>query len=107
MVNKLLLYGIPVLGDPTKVYILRTQESTEKMSKKWIKAIFTKPLVLLKSIIYRIRGKNEDLFRKRYVICSKCQHKLSTSVGEVCEECGCIIANKARIEDEHCDLCKW
>lgn len=77
------------------------------MIKKWIKAIFTKSLVILKSIIYRIQNKNEDLYRKRLVICNKCKHKLTLSVGDVCEECGCIIANKTRIEDEHCDLCKW
>ena len=46
MVNNLLLYGTPVMANPTKAYILMTQEPTEKMSKKWIKAIFTKPLVI-------------------------------------------------------------
>ena len=50
MVNNLLLYGTPVMANPTKAYILMTQEPTEKMPKKWIKAIFTKPLVILKSI---------------------------------------------------------
>ncbi len=90
MVNNLLLYGTPIMANPTKAYILMTQEPTEKMPKKWIKAIFTKPLVILKSIYFHIFG-----------------IKLQTSFGEVCEECGCILENKTRIEDEHCDLCKW
>lgn len=107
MVNNLLLYGTPVMANPTKAYILMTQEPTEKMSKKWIKAIFTKPLVILKSIYFHIFGINQDLATTRLNICNTCPHKLQTSFGEVCEECGCILENKTRIEDEHCDLCKW
>lgn len=107
MVNNLLLYGTPVMANPTKAYILMTQEPTEKMPKKWIKAIFTKPLTILKSIYFNIFGINQDLTTKRLKICDACSHKLQTSVGEVCDECGCILENKTRIEDEHCDLCKW
>ncbi len=107
MVNNLLLYGTPVMANPTKAYILMTQEPTEKMPKKWIKAIFTKPLVILKSIYFHIFGINQDLATTRLNICNTCPHKLQTSVGEVCDECGCILENKTRIEDEHCDLCKW
>lgn len=77
------------------------------MIKKWIKAILNKPLTILKSIYFNIFNKNEDLAIKRLSICKKCQHKLDTSVGEVCAECGCILQNKTRVEDEHCDLCKW
>lgn len=94
-------------ANPTKAYILMTQEPTEKMPKKWIKAIFTKPLVILKSIYFHIFGINQDLATTRLNICNTCPHKLQTSFGEVCEECGCILENKTRIEDEHCDLCKW
>lgn len=107
MVNNLLLYGTPVMANPTKAYILMTQEPAEKMPKKWIKAIFTKPLVILKSIYFHIFGINQDLATTRLNICNTCPHKLQTSFGEVCEECGCILENKTRIEDEHCDLCKW
>lgn len=107
MVNNLLLYGIPVMANPTKAYILMAQEPTEKMPKKWIKAIFTKPLVILKSIYFHIFGINQDLATTRLNICNTCPHKLQTSFGEVCEECGCILENKTRVEDEHCDLCKW
>ena len=73
----------------------------------WIKAIFTKPLTILKSIYFNIFGINQDLATTRLEICSTCPHKLQTTIGEVCSECGCILENKTRIEDEHCDLCKW
>ncbi len=76
MVNNLLLYGTPVMDKPTKAYILMTQEPTEKMPKKWIKAIFTKPLVILKSIYFHIFGINQDLATTRLNICNTCPHKL-------------------------------
>lgn len=75
---------------------------------KWIKAIFKKPFIILKSIYYNILGKNEDLAQTRLKICNSCPQNLDIQfVGNVCEECGCILDNKTRIEDEHCDLCKW
>lgn len=74
---------------------------------KQIKAVFTKPLVILKSFVYRIIDKNKYLSETRLNICKTCDDKLDTSFGEVCDQCGCILANKTRIEDEHCDLCKW
>lgn len=107
MVNNLLLYGTPAMANPTKVYILMAQEPTEKMLKKWIKAIFTKPLTILKSMWFNILGINQDLSIKRLNICRKCSAKLNTSLGEVCRECGCILENKTRVDNEHCDLGKW
>ena len=71
MVNNLLLYGTPVMANPTKAYILMTQEPTEKMPKKWIK-----PLVILKSIYFHIFGINQDLATTRLNICNTCPHKL-------------------------------
>lgn len=64
------------MANPTKAYILMTQEPTEKMPKKWIKAIFTKPLVILKSIYFHIFGINQDLATTRLNICNTCPHKL-------------------------------
>ena len=107
----MVIYGTPILYKPDKHYILTVQNINEKeeedMIWKWIKAIFTKPLTILKSIYFNIFGINQDLTTKRLKICDACSHKLQTSVGEVCDECGCILENKTRIEDEHCDLCKW
>lgn len=111
--REMVIYGTPILYKPDKHYILTVQninrETKEEkdMIWKWIKAIFTKPLTILKSIYFNIFGINQDLATKRLKICDTCSHKLQTSVGEVCDECGCILENKTRIEDEHCDLCKW
>lgn len=80
---------------------------TKEISKKWIKAIFTKPLTILKSMWFNILGINQDLSIKRLNICRKCFAKLNTSLGEVCRECGCILENKTRVDNEHCDLGKW
>lgn len=109
--REMVMYGTPVLYRPDEAYVLTCQEIKEEikedMTEKWIKAIFTKPLTILKSIYFNIFGINQDLATKRLKICNTCPHKLYASVGEVCEECGCILENKTRIEDEHCDLCKW
>ena len=32
---------------------------------------------------------------------------MNTSLGTACEQCGCILDAKTRVEDEHCDLDKW
>lgn len=107
--REMVIYGTPILYKPDKHYILTVQNINEKEEEdmKWIKAIFIKPLTILKSIYFNIFGINQDLATKRLKICDTCSHKLQTSVGEVCDECGCILENKTRIEDEHCDLCKW
>lgn len=101
---------IPAVFNQGKFLILTIQEIEEGerfMIKKWIKAILNKPLTILKSIYFNIFGINQDLATRRLKICNTCSYKLQTSVGEVCNECGCILENKTRIEDEHCDLCKW
>ena len=108
--REMVIYGTPILYKPDRHYILTIQNinrKTKKRNMRWIKAIFTKPLTILKSIYFNIFGINQDLATKRLKICNACSHKLQTSVGEVCDECGCILENKTRIEDEHCDLCKW
>lgn len=74
---------------------------------KWIKAIFIKPLTIIKSFIFRYKNTNEHLSETRLVICRKCKEKLNTTFGEVCGQCGCILENKTRLENEHCDLFKW
>lgn len=74
----------------------------------WIKAIFTKPLKILKSIYFNMFGIEEDLAQKRLKICNSCPQKQDIKfVGDICGECGCILDNKTRLRDENCDLCKW
>jgi hypothetical protein len=73
---------------------------------KWIKAIFTHPKRLIKSIYYRLNGKEEELSQIRLAICDKCREKRNIIIiGDICGECGCVLANKTRLIDEQCD--KW
>ena len=53
----MVIYGTPILYKPDKHYILTVQNinretKEEDMIWKWIKAIFTKPLTILKSIYF-------------------------------------------------------
>lgn len=106
--REMVIYGTPILYKPDRHYILTAQNINRKeRNMRWIKAIFTKPLTILKSIYFNIFRINQDLATKRLKICNTCSSKVQTSVGKVCDECGCILENKTRIEDEHCDLCKW
>jgi hypothetical protein len=72
------------------------------MVKKIIKAILTKPLVILKSIYYRITNRNNRLAKYRLAICNKCVDKRHSKFGDICGQCGCILDNKVRIENEKC-----
>lgn len=58
----MVIYGTPILYKPDKHYILTVQNINEKeeedMIWKWIKAIFIKPLTILKSIYFNIFGKS-------------------------------------------------
>lgn len=64
----MVIYGTPILYKPDKHYILTVQNINEKeeedMIWKWIKAIFIKPLTILKSIYFNIFGINQDLATK-------------------------------------------
>ena len=33
--------------------------------------------------------------------------RVHTNLGDICDECGCILDSKTRVEDEHCELNKW
>ena len=62
---------------------------------KWLHGILTKPLTILKSIYFNIKNKHQDLSDYRLSICNQC------------DQCGCILENKTRLNEEKCDLCKW
>lgn len=69
--------------------------------------ILKKIINILKGWFRKIFGLNQTLADVRLKICNQCPHKVNTSLGYVCDECGCIIDAKTRVEDEHCDLDKW
>lgn len=74
---------------------------------KWLYGILTKPLTILKSIYFNIKHKNTDISNFRLFICNRCEHKLPTKFGTICDRCGCILNNKTRVAEEKCDLGKW
>ena len=73
---------------------------------KWLHGILTKPLTILKSIYYNIKNKHQDLAITRLDICHRCDHKLNTNFGDLCDLCGCVLDNKTRIKDEFCEQVK-
>ena len=57
--------------------------------------------------IRKLFGLEQDLANIRLAICNQCPNKIKTSLGDACNECGCILDAKTRVKDEHCDLDKW
>ena len=65
----------------------------------------------IKNIIvgtYRnIFNKNQDLATRRLKYCNKCEHRMLFMGQYICDQCGCILESKVRVEDEHCMIDKW
>ena len=52
--------------------------------------------------------KEEELYQKRISICKQCEYCVHIeSLGDIYDECGCILDAKARVKDEKCELNKW
>lgn len=74
--------------------------SCRKMVKKLIN--------IIKGWYFYIFNKNEQLAKKRITICKKCHSRTHIDrVGDICDECGCVLEAKARVKDEQCELNKW
>lgn len=69
--------------------------------------ILKRLLNIIKGWYYKIFKKKQSIADVRLAICNKCEYKISTSLGDACKECGCILDAKTRVEDEHCDMNKW
>lgn len=54
-----------------------------------------------------IFNKNQDLATQRLKYCNKCEHKILFMGQYICDQCGCILESKVRVEDEHCMIDKW
>lgn len=54
--------------------------------------------------IFRIKN---DLASKRLNICNTCEHRVNTYLGHICDQCGCVLDAKTRVEDEYCEMNKW
>ena len=54
-----------------------------------------------------IFNKNQDLATQRLQYCNKCEHRIMFMGQYICDQCGCILESKVRVEDEHCMIDKW
>ena len=52
-------------------------------------------------------NKNQDLAMLRLVYCNRCEHRMMFMGQYICDQCGCILESKVRVEDEHCMIDKW
>lgn len=62
---------------------------------------------IIKGWWYKIFKEEQDLVDARLPICNACEHRVQTSLGDACGECGCILDAKTRVKEAHCDLGKW
>lgn len=62
---------------------------------------------IIKGWFYKLFKKKQSLADQRLSVCNTCTHRIESSLGYVCDECGCVLDAKARVEDEQCDLDKW
>lgn len=68
----------------------------------------SKIINIIKGWYFNIFNKHEQLAKKRIAVCNKCNSKVHIDIlGDICNECGCVLAAKARVEDEKCELNKW
>ena len=54
-----------------------------------------------------IFNKKQDLATIRLKHCKKCEHRIPFLGQYICDQCGCILESKVRVEDEHCMIDKW
>ena len=70
--------------------------------------VIQKLINIIKGWYFKIFNKNEKLAKKRISICNKCKSKVRIElIGDICDECGCVLEAKARVKDEKCELNKW
>ena len=88
------------------------------MSKKKLENINMKGVV--QGFINKTLNKNEDLTKRRSEICKVCpsnvkepneffrvEDKIESISSRMCNECGCALYLKLRVENEKCPLGKW
>lgn len=63
---------------------------------------------IIKGWYYKFFNKNKKLATKRIAICKTCNSCLHIDIiGDICNECGCVLEAKARVKEEQCKLNKW
>lgn len=70
--------------------------------------VIQKIINIIKGWYFKIFNKNEKLAKKRISICNNCNSKEHIEIiGDICNQCGCVLEAKARVLDEKCELNKW
>lgn len=63
---------------------------------------------IIKGWYYKFFEKNKKLATDRLAICALCKSKVCLEIiGDICDECGCVLDAKVRVKDEKCNLNKW
>ena len=76
-------------------------------SRKMVKKILTKIYHIIIGTYRNIFNKKQDLATLRLQYCNKCEHRIMFMGQYICNQCGCILESKVRVEDEHCIIDKW
>lgn len=79
------------------------------------KNIYKNIYIIFKKIINIIIGTYRNIFKiktntTRMNICKKCDHFEISTFGkkwDYCNECGCVLESKTRLENEKCPINKW
>ena len=77
------------------------------MSSRKMVRIFRKIRNIIIGTYRNIFNKNQDLATQRLEYCNRCEHRIMFMGQYICDQCGCIIESKVRVEDEHCMIDKW
>ena len=77
------------------------------MSSRKMVRIFKKIRNIIIGTYRNIFNKNQDMATIRLKYCNKCEHRILFMKQYICDQCGCILESKVRVEDEHCMIDKW
>ncbi len=77
------------------------------MSSRKMARVFRKIRNIIIGTYRNIFNKNQDLATIRLKYCNKCEHRIMFMGQYICDQCGCILESKVRVEDEHCMIDKW
>ena len=77
------------------------------MSSRKMVRIFKKIRNIIVGTFRNVFNKKQDLATQRLVICETCEHRIKFAGQYICDQCGCILESKVRVEDEHCMIDKW
>ena len=77
------------------------------MSSRKMVSVLRKVRNIIIGTYRNIFNKNQDLATQRLKYCNKCEHRMMFMGQYICDQCGCILESKVKVEDEHCMIDKW